>query len=227
MTPYVPDECPHLPVLFDKEKIKGGLAEHLASLGKKQFKIAETEKYAHVTYFFNGGEETPFQGEERCLIPSPREVATYDEKPEMSAKLVTEKLVEKLKDSSISLFVVNFANPDMVGHTGKFEAAVHAIEALDECVGKLYEICSKENITMILTADHGNADLMSYPDGSPHTSHSDAQVPFCVVHPKLNNAAIMLGDHKEDFSLKDVAPTILKILNIPKPKSFSGNSIFN
>jgi len=164
MTPYVQDECPHLPVLFDKEKIKGGLAEHLSSLGKKQFKIAETEKYAHVTYFFNGGEETPFQGEERCLIPSPREVDTYDQKPEMSAKMVTEKLAEKLKDTSISLFVVNFANPDMVGHTGKFEAAVHAIEALDECVGKIFEICSKENITMILTADHGNADVMSYPD---------------------------------------------------------------
>jgi 2,3-bisphosphoglycerate-independent phosphoglycerate mutase len=227
MTPYVPDECPDLPVLFDKEKIRGGLAEHLASIGRKQFKIAETEKYAHVTYFFNGGEETPFEGEERCLVPSPREVNTYDEKPEMSASIVTDKLLSKLEDKTITFFVVNFANPDMVGHTGQFEAAVKAIEALDGCIGKLHEKCANENISMILTADHGNADVMKYPDGSPHTSHSDAEVPFCLVHPKLKDTHLMLGNENEEFALKDVAPTILKILNITRPKTFSGSSIFN
>jgi 2,3-bisphosphoglycerate-independent phosphoglycerate mutase len=225
MTPYIPDECPDLPVLFDKEKIRGGLAEYISKIHKKQFKIAETEKYAHVTYFFNGGEETPFQGEERCLVPSPREVTTYDEKPEMSAQIVTEKLVEKLADSSITLYVVNFANPDMVGHTGNFEAAVKAIEALDSCIGKIAAKCADENITMILTADHGNADVMKYEDGSPHTSHSDSLVPFCVVHPQLKNQKLDLGQSNE-FALKDVAPTIIHILNLPKPESFSGNTIF-
>ncbi len=226
MTPYVPDECPDLPVLFDKEKIKGGLAEHLSQLGRKQFKIAETEKYAHVTYFFNGGEETPFQGEERCLVPSPREVATYDQKPEMSAQIVTEKLIEKLSDKSFTLYVVNFANPDMVGHTGNFEAAVRAIETLDECIGKIYKKCEEEKITLILTADHGNADLMKYPDGSPHTSHSDSEVPFCLIHPKLKDVSLYV-DEKQKYALKDVAPTIIKALALPKPKSFTGNSIFN
>jgi 2,3-bisphosphoglycerate-independent phosphoglycerate mutase len=226
MTPYVPDECPHLPVLFDKEKIKGGLAEYISSLGKKQFKIAETEKYAHVTYFFNGGEEKPFEGEERSLVSSPRDVSTYDQKPQMSAYEVTDKLIAKLTDESISFYVVNFANADMVGHTGNYQAAVTAIEVLDECIGKIYKECEKQNITMILTADHGNADMMVYPDGGPHTSHSDAEVPFCVVHPRLLGANIMTDPENKKSALKDVAPTVLKILNINKPKSFTGNSIF-
>jgi 2,3-bisphosphoglycerate-independent phosphoglycerate mutase len=115
----------------------------------------------------------------------------------------------------------------MVGHTGQFEAAVKAIEALDGCIGKLHEKCANENISMILTADHGNADVMKYPDGSPHTSHSDAEVPFCLVHPKLKDTHLMLGNENEEFALKDVAPTILKILNITRPKTFSGSSIFN
>jgi 2,3-bisphosphoglycerate-independent phosphoglycerate mutase len=226
MTPYVPDECPDLPVLFDKEKIKGGLAEYIASLGKKQFKIAETEKYAHVTYFFNGGEEKPFEGEERCLVQSPREVATYDQKPEMSAFEVTDKLLAKLDDSSFSLYVVNYANADMVGHSGIFEAAVKAVETLDVCVGRLYQKCSELGITMIITSDHGNADQMSYADGGQHTSHSDAEVPFCIVHPKLKDVDILVNQNNKINALKDVAPTILKILNINKPKSFTGNSIF-
>lgn len=227
MSPYVPDECPELPVLFDKEKIQGTLAAYLASLHKKQFKIAETEKYAHVTYFFNGGEEKPFDGEERCLVPSPREVATYDQKPEMSAKLVTEKLLHKLDDKSFSLYVVNFANADMVGHTGMFESAIKAIETLDECVGQLAKKCEENNITMVITADHGNADQMAYEDGAQHTSHSDSEVPFCVIHPKLKDVSIMLNQDNKIMALKDVAPTLLKILNIPKPKDFTGNPIFN
>ncbi len=226
MSPYIQDECPELPVLFDKEKVKGTLSEYLASLGKKQFKIAETEKYAHVTYFFNGGEETPFAGEERCLVQSPREVKTYDQKPEMSAFEVADKLVDALSNKAFTFYLVNFANADMVGHTGNFEAAVKAIEALDVCVGRLKDKCAEENITMIITADHGNADQMEYEDHSVHTSHSDADVPFCVIHPKLKDIDIMPNSESKVVALKDVAPTVLKILNLPKPKDFSGHSIF-
>ena len=225
MSPYVPDECPELPILFDKEKVKGTLSQYLSTLGKKQFKIAETEKYAHVTYFFNGGEEVPFNGEERCLVNSPRDVKTYDEKPQMSAFEVTDKLVEALGNKAYSFYLVNFANADMVGHTGNFDAAVKAIEALDVCVGKLKEKCEAENITMILTADHGNADQMAYEDDGIHTSHSDAEVPFCVVHPKLKDVDIMPNNEKVK-ALKDVAPTVLKILNLPRPADFTGESIF-
>jgi 2,3-bisphosphoglycerate-independent phosphoglycerate mutase len=226
MSPYVQDECPELPILFDKEKVKGTLSEYLSSLGKKQFKIAETEKYAHVTYFFNGGEEKPFAGEERCLVPSPREVATYDQKPEMSAYEVADKLVAALGDKSFSFYLVNFANADMVGHTGNFNAAVKAVEALDKCVGQLQAKCEAENITMIITADHGNADQMAYDDEGIHTSHSDSEVPFCVVHPKLKDVDIMPNNENKVVALKDVAPTVLKILNLPKPKDFTGQPIF-
>ena len=226
MSPYVQDECPEIPILFDKEKVKGTLSEYLSTLGKKQFKIAETEKYAHVTYFFNGGEEKPFPGEERCLVPSPRDVATYDLKPEMSANEVAEKLTAALGDKSFSFYLVNFANADMVGHTGNFDAAVKAVEALDECVGKLKAKCEAENITMIITADHGNADQMAYEDEAVHTSHSDSDVPFCIVHPKLKDVDIMPTSDNKVMALKDVAPTILKILNLPKPKDFSGRPIF-
>jgi len=226
MTPYVEEELPNLPVLLDKEKLKGTLSEYLSSLGKKQFKIAETEKFAHVTYFFNGGAHQPFEGEERLLIPSPKEVATYDLKPEMSAPEVLENLLQKLDDKSFSFYLVNFANADMVGHTGKFEAAIKAVETLDICVQKLSEKCLANNIAMIITADHGNADQMVYEDGSMQTSHSDAEVPFCIVHPKLKDQDIMLNMENKIRALKDVAPTVLKILNIPKPKEFTGNSIF-
>jgi 2,3-bisphosphoglycerate-independent phosphoglycerate mutase len=226
MSPYVPEELPELPILFDKEKIKGTLAEYISSLGKKQFKIAETEKYAHVTYFFNGGEETPFPGEERCLVQSPREVATYDLKPEMSAAEVTDNLVKALEEKSYSFYLVNYANADMVGHTGNFNAAVKAVEALDGCIARLYQKCQEQNVTMLLTADHGNADQMTYEEGGEHTSHSDSDVPFCVVHPKLKDQNIMVNTESKILALKDVAPTVLKILNIPKPKDFSGNSIF-
>lgn len=226
MTPYVQEECPDLPLLFDKEKIRGGLSEYLSKIGKNQFKIAETEKYAHVTYFFNGGEEHAFPGEERCLVQSPRDVATYDEKPEMSAREVTDKLITALQDKKFSFYLVNFANADMVGHSGNFDAAVKAIEALDECVGRLEKVCAAENVTIILTADHGNADQMTYDDGSPHTSHSEAEVPFIVIHPKLYDQNIMVNQDNKVPALKDVAPTVLKILNINKPQEFSGLSVF-
>lgn len=224
MSPYVPEELPELPILFDKEKVKGTLAEYISSLGKKQFKIAETEKYAHVTYFFNGGEEKPFEGEERCLVQSPRDVATYDLKPAMSAVEVTDKLIEALGRKEFTFYLVNYANADMVGHTGNFDAAVKAVEALDLCVERLKEKCLAENITMLITADHGNADQMAYDDEGVHTSHSDSEVPFCVVNSKLRDVDIM--PEAKSPALKDVATTVLKILNLPKPKEFTGHSIF-
>lgn len=226
MTPYVPDECPDLPILFDKEKISGTLSYYLSSIGKKQFKIAETEKYAHVTYFFNGGEETPFPGEDRELIPSPREVATYDEKPEMSATLVTDELVARLNDPSYSFYLVNFANADMVGHTGNFAAAVKAVETVDACVARLYEACMKNNIALILCADHGNADQMNYEDGGVHTSHSSAEVPFCLIHPKLKGMKATANPELKIKALKDVAPSVLYYLGIEQAPLFSGQPIF-
>jgi 2,3-bisphosphoglycerate-independent phosphoglycerate mutase len=226
MSPYVNEELPELPILFDKENIKGTLSAYISKLGKKQFKIAETEKYAHVTYFFNGGEVTPFPGEERCLVASPRDVATYDLKPEMSAFEVTENLLKALDDKSFSFYLVNYANADMVGHTGNFPAAVKAIEALDSCIEKLRVKCEEQNITMLLTADHGNADQMVYAEGGTHTAHTDSDVPFCIVHPKLFDQNIMVNQENKILALKDVAPTVLKILNIPKPQEFTGNPIF-
>ncbi|MBY0516425.1 MAG: 2,3-bisphosphoglycerate-independent phosphoglycerate mutase [Bacteriovoracaceae bacterium] len=226
MSPYVQDELPKLPILFDKEKIPGTLCEYLSKKGLKQFKIAETEKYAHVTYFFNGGETQPFKGEEWLLIPSPREVATYDQKPEMSAPLVNESLMKKLEDKSISFFAVNFANCDMVGHTGNYSAAVLAVEAIDKCMNALVKKCADENIMMLLTADHGNADQMVYPDGSMHTSHSDSEVPFIAIHPKLKNQKLELNPKLKTAALKDVAPTVLSVLAIEKPNDFTGEAIF-
>lgn len=223
MTPYIPDEM-ELPLLFDKEKIKGTMSEYLSKIGKHQFKIAETEKYAHVTYFFNGGEKKAFPGEEQVLVPSPKEVSTYDQKPEMSARSVTEKLLAALDETSYSFYLVNFANSDMVGHTGKYEAAVKAIEVLDECMAKVIEKCNQNNVALLITADHGNSDQMVYEDGTPHTSHTGAPVPFCVVHPSIENKKF--EQRVKDPALMDVAPTILTMMGIELPKEFTGQSVF-
>ncbi len=223
MVPYIPDEVA-LPILFDKEQLKGVMADHLESLSLKQFHIAETEKYAHVTYFFNGGNKKEHKGETFVLVPSPKEVETYNQKPQMSAPEVTEKLVEALKDTTTSFFLVNFANCDMVGHTGNFEAAVKAVEYVDECVGKLMQACKEHNVTMLLTADHGNSDQMSYPDGTPHTSHTGAPVPFSIYSPKLEGIKIELNE--SGHALKDVSPTVLHVMGIDLPDSFSGRPIF-
>lgn len=223
MTPYVVDEIA-LPILFDKEKVDGGLSEFLANRGLKQFKIAETEKFAHITYFFNGGHKEPFPNEDRVLIPSPREVATYDKKPEMSALLVLEKLVSVIKENKHDFYLVNFANSDMVGHTGNFKAAVSAIETIDYCIGSLMDICVKKNITMVLTADHGNADQMEYEDGTPHTAHTTSLVPFSVFHPSLKK--VSLEKEKGEHALRDVAPTVLEIMGLPIPKEYTGKPIF-
>ncbi|MFT6632432.1 MAG: 2,3-bisphosphoglycerate-independent phosphoglycerate mutase [Bacteriovoracaceae bacterium] len=224
MSPYIDEEFPNIPILFNREKIKGTLAEFLATNGKKHLKIAETEKYAHVTYFFNGGAEKPFEGEERILIDSPKDVATYDLKPEMSAPEVLEKLLEKLNDSSISVYIVNFANPDMVGHTGNFEAAKKAMEVIDDCVKQLSERCLKNGISMLITADHGNCDQMVYEDGTPQTAHSGADVPFVLVQKGLENLNIII--EKKDFALKDVAPTMLYLLGMEQDKIMTGEPVF-
>lgn len=225
MSPYIDEELPQVPILFNREKVRGTVSEYLSKLGKKQLKIAETEKYAHVTYFFNGGEEKPFEGEERILINSPKDVATYDLKPQMSAPDVLKNLLLKLDDDSYTFYVVNFANPDMVGHTGNYEAAVKAMEYVDECIGKLTEKCLRNDIAMLITADHGNCDQMVYEDGSPHTSHSSANVPFALVKKGLEKVEVKINNPQKN-ALKDVAPTVIYLLGLDKPKDFQGNTIF-
>ena len=223
MTPSVQDWVT-LPILFNKEKLQGTLCEYLSQLGKKQLKIAETEKYAHVTFFFNGGDKHPFPGEEQILISSPKEVATYDQKPEMSAYLVCDRLEQALADHSYDLYVVNFANSDMVGHTGNYEAAMKAIEALDLVMTRLTAKCAAEKVTMLVTADHGNSDQMMYENGDIHTSHTEALVPFIVVDPSLKNEKLELNEGP--MALRNVAPTILNIMGINNPPSFEGVSVF-
>ncbi len=223
MTPYVQDWI-ELPILFNKEKLEGTLCQYLSEKNLKQFKIAETEKYAHVTYFFNGGDKTPFKDEEQVLIPSPKEVATYDLKPEMSAYKVCERLETALGDHSINFYVVNFANSDMVGHTGNFPAAIKAIEALDLVMEKLTLKCEKENVTMLVTADHGNSDQMMYENGDMHTSHTEALVPFIVVDKQLKDETLALNEGP--MALRNVAPTILHIMGLPMAPLFEGVSVF-
>ncbi len=223
MTPYVQDYI-NLPILFDKEKIPGTLSEYLSKENKLQFKIAETEKYAHVTFFFNGGEKNAFKGEEQVLIPSPKEVATYDQKPEMSALLVLERLKLALKDPKYSFYLVNFANSDMVGHTGNFDAAIKAIEVLDYCVGELMKVCENESVTMLITADHGNSDQMAYENGDIHTSHTDSPVPFIIFDKRLKNIKLDLSEGPH--ALCDVAPTVLNILGLKIAPNFEGKTIF-
>lgn len=224
MTPSVQDWVT-LPILFDKEKLEGTLCQYLSEQNVKQLKIAETEKYAHVTFFFNGGDKVPFKGEEQILVPSPKEVATYDQKPEMSAFVVCDKLEEKLADHSIGFYCVNFANSDMVGHTGNYEAAIKAIEALDIVMQRLYKKCREENVTMLVTADHGNSDQMAYENGDVHTSHTEAPVPFIVVDQKLLD--VKLTPSAGEKALRDVGPTILHIMGIEQAPLFEGTPIFN
>ena len=219
MTMY--DKHFDLPVAFPPEKLKHILGEEISLAGLKQLRIAETEKYAHVTYFFNGGEETPFENEDRILIPSPRDVPTYDLKPEMSAREIADKLVENIEKNIYSLIVVNFANGDMVGHTGVLEAAIKACEVVDECVGKVTEAFRKTTDgAVIITADHGNAEVMKLPDGSPATSHTTNPVPFYLVDDRHRDVKLKKG------ILGDVAPTILKLMSLEQPKEMTGKPLF-
>lgn len=207
---------PNVDVAFKPESLKNTMGEYLSSLGKTQLRIAETEKYAHVTFFFNGGVETVYPGEDRVLVKSPK-VATYDMQPEMSAYEVTDKCVERILSGQYDMIVLNFANCDMVGHTGVLDAAVKAVEAVDECVGRVTDAVAQMGGVSLITADHGNADRMIDTDGSPFTAHTTNKVPFCVVgYPcKLREGGV----------LADIAPTMLKIMGIPQPAEMTGKSI--
>ncbi|WP_297130298.1 2,3-bisphosphoglycerate-independent phosphoglycerate mutase [uncultured Eubacterium sp.] len=208
---------PNVDVAFKPQSLKNTFGEYLANNGMTQLRIAETEKYAHVTFFFNGGVEAVNKGEDRILIPSPK-VATYDLQPEMSAYLVSEKLNEAVRSGKYDVVIVNFANCDMVGHTGVFDAAVKAVEAVDECVGSLYQAVMDNGGTLFITADHGNADQMKEEDGSPFTAHTTNEVPFIVCN---------CGDVKlrEGGKLSDIVPTMLKVMSMPQPEEMTGKSI--
>jgi 2,3-bisphosphoglycerate-independent phosphoglycerate mutase len=211
----------NLPVIFPPASMDHILAEEISVLGLRQLRIAETEKYAHVTYFFNGGRETPFPLEDRVLIPSPKEVATYDLKPEMSAFLVTKELLHRLDSEDYSFIVLNFANGDMVGHSGILEAAIKACEAVDRCLGEIVDKFIMKGGIVIITADHGNAELMCEPDSNkPVTAHSSNPVPFILISEKHKNCTLRQGG-----SLRDIAPTILNLLNLPIPEEMTGQNL--
>lgn len=207
---------PNVNVAFTPQSLDNTLGEYLASKDLTQLRIAETEKYAHVTFFFNGGVETVSQGEDRILVPSPK-VTTYDLQPEMSAPEVSEKVDEAVLSGKYDVVILNFANCDMVGHTGIFDAAVTAVETVDKCVGSLVEAVVKMDGTLLITADHGNADKMREEDGSPFTAHTTFPVPFVVV----NHPCTL----REGGRLSDIAPTMLKILGLPQPAEMTGESL--
>ena len=208
-----------LEIAFPKTALDNTLGEYLAKLGKKQLRIAETEKYAHVTFFFNGGVETPNEGEKRDLIASPK-VATYDLQPEMSAYLVTDKVLEELDGGEFDVVILNFANCDMVGHTGVIPAAVKAVGTVDECVKKVLDKILEMGGAALVTADHGNADKLLSEDGSPFTAHTTNPVPVILVSEKYKNAKL-----RTDGVLADLAPTLLTVMGLPVPKEMTGKSL--
>ena len=216
-TDYDPT-IPNKHVAFEKEEIHNTLGEVVSNLGKNQLRIAETEKYAHVT-FFNGGKEEPYENEDRILVPSPKEVPTYDLKPEMSCYTVTEKLTEAIHSGKYDLVVANFANPDMVGHTGVLPAAIKAIEVVDECMGKVVDAVESMHGNLFILADHGNADIMiDEKTGEPYTAHTTNPVPFILVSEEKHKL-------REGGCLADVAPTLLELMGIPQPKEMTGKSL--
>ena len=216
MTPYDPT-FKNVHILFDKDNVENTLGEYLSGLSLKQLHIAETEKYAHVTFFFNGGREAPYEGEERILVASPK-VATYDLKPEMSAYEVKEKLVDAINSQKFEFIVVNYANGDMVGHTGIYEAIEKAVTAVDSCLKDTIEAAKANGYESIIIADHGNADYALNNDGTPNTAHSLNPVPFVYVSDNKNGKV-------ENGKLSDVAPSILHILNLEQPKEMTGKNL--
>jgi len=219
MTTY--DSSFGLPIAFPKEKYVDIFPEVIAKAGLTQFRCAETEKYAHVTYFFNGGREEAFPGEERAMIPSPKEVATYDHKPEMSAAGVADAVVKAVQSEKFDFILVNFANPDMVGHTGVLTAAITAVEAVDVGIGRIAEAVRQKHGALIITADHGNCELMKDPKtGAPHTSHTLNPVPLVYMNDGDRDAKIRPGGR-----ICDVAPTMLEILGMPQPAAMTGVSL--
>lgn len=214
------DEALDIPIAYPPETLVNTLGDVVSAKGFKQFRVAETEKYAHVTFFFNGGVERPVEGEDRCLVDSPKEFPTYDLIPQMSAVKVCDKLVEAIESDKYEMIICNFANCDMVGHTGVLEAAVQAVETVDACIGRVVEAVEKKSDEMILfvTADHGNADCMINADGSVNTAHTTNLVPFVAtdVNAKLS-----------DGKLADIAPTMLKVMGIEQPDEMTGNVLIN
>lgn len=219
MTEY--DSSLGAPSLFKPQDLKNILGEVLSRNGVRQFRVSETEKYAHITFFFNGGAEAPFEGEERLLIPSVKDVATYDLKPEMRAIEIAEAAVEKIKDGSYSFVLMNFANGDMVGHTGVIEAAVKACETVDKAVGMVSDAALERGWTVIITADHGNAEQMKDPsDGGVFTAHTTNAVPFIFADNDRKGVALASG------GLEDVAPTVLKAMGLAQPQDMTGKPLF-
>ncbi len=216
MTSY-DETMPNVHIAFKKEELKNTFGEYISNKGLTQLRIAETEKYAHVTFFFNGGEEKQYKGEDRILVPSPK-VETYDLKPEMSAYEVTDKVVEAINSEKYDCIILNYANPDMVGHTGNLEAAIKAIETIDECVGRVVEAVQKQEGVLLITADHGNAEQMiDYKTGEPHTAHTTNPVPLILVG--MEEAKLKEG------KLADIAPTMLDIMHLEKPEEMTGESL--
>ena len=210
-----------LATLFPPENLNDSFGEVVSRAGLTQLRVAETEKYAHVTFFFNGGRELVFPGEERILVPSPK-VATYDQQPEMSAPEVTDKVVEAIRSGRFDAIIMNYANADMVGHTGRIDAATKAVETIDACLGRLSEAVEQTGGTLVITADHGNVEMMRDPEtGEPHTAHTLNPVPFVVVNPPA-----VVGQ-LENGRLSDIAPTLLDILGLTKPAAMTGHSLLS
>ena len=211
------ETMPNVQVAFKPTKLVNTFGEYISNKNYTQLRIAETEKYAHVTFFFNGGEEKQYKGEDRILVPSPK-VETYDLKPEMSAYEVTDKVIEAIKQDKYDTIILNYANTDMVGHTGSLEAAIKAVEVIDECVGKVVKLVEEKNGVLLITADHGNAEQMiDYKTGDPHTAHTTNPVPLILVG--MENVQLKTG------KLADLAPTMLDIMNLEKPEEMSGESL--
>ena len=211
------ETMPNVKIAFKPTNLKNTFGEYISKKGLKQLRIAETEKYAHVTFFFNGGNEKQYEGEDRILVPSPK-VETYDLKPEMSAYEVTEKVVEQIENEKYNSIILNFANPDMVGHTGSLNAAIKAVETIDECVGKIVDAVKKVQGVILITADHGNVEQMiDYKTGEPHTAHTTNPVPLILVG---------MGEAKlKEGKLADLAPTMLDIMELDKPEEMTGESL--
>lgn len=219
MTEY--DQRLGLPVLFAPQGLRNILAEVLSGKGLRQFRVSETEKYAHVTFFFNGGREEPFEGEERLLIPSVQDVPTYDKKPEMRALEIAEAAALKIRDGRYSFMLMNFANCDMVGHTGVFDAAVKACEAVDRALGIVTEAALENGWSVLITADHGNAEQMKDPSsGEAHTAHTTNLAPFILADPEMK------GTKLKDGGLDGIAPTVLKLMGLPQPPEMTGKPLF-
>lgn len=221
MVDYFDGMMPNIQPIFHNDLIKNTLGEILARSGKKQLRIAETEKYAHVTFFFNCGVEKPYKGEDRILLPSPK-ISTYDLQPEMAAYEITEKLTEAIQTGKYDFICVNFANADMVGHTGNLKAAQKACEVLDDCLEKLVKVAVNNNYLLLITADHGNIEKMfDQETNQPHTAHTLNKVPFICINDGIDKV-----DSSGVIGLKDIAPTVLGLMNLPIPKDMSGRQLF-